>query len=85
MDTHSLIAWLIIGAVAGWLAGIVMKGGGFGLLGDIVVGIIGAFIGGWLAGVLHINIGGGWINTILTATVGAIVLLAVLRLVRRRA
>lgn len=73
----------MIGAIAGWLAGVLVKGGGFGLLGDIVVGIIGAFIGGWLAGVLHINVGGGWISTILTAAVGAIILLLVLRLVRR--
>lgn len=84
MDTHSLIAWLIIGAVAGWLAGSFVKGGGFGLIGDIVVGIIGAFIGGWLAGVLHISLGGGWISSILTAAVGAILLLIILRVVRRR-
>jgi len=84
MDTHSLIAWLIIGAVAGWLAGSFVKGGGFGLIGDIVVGIIGAFIGGWLAGVLHISLGGGWISSILTAAVGAILLLIILRAVRRR-
>lgn len=83
MDSHSIIAWIVIGAIAGWLAGVLVKGGGFGLLGDIVVGIIGAFIGGWLAGVLHINVGGGWISTILTAAVGAIILLLVLRLVRR--
>jgi uncharacterized membrane protein YeaQ/YmgE (transglycosylase-associated protein family) len=83
MDSHSLIAWLIIGAIAGWLAGTFVRGGGFGLLGDIVVGIIGAFIGGWLAGVLHIHVGSGWVSTILTAAAGAIVLLVVLRAVRR--
>jgi uncharacterized membrane protein YeaQ/YmgE (transglycosylase-associated protein family) len=83
MDSHSIIAWIVIGAVAGWLAGVLVRGGGFGLLGDIVVGIIGAFIGGWLAGVLHIHVGGGWISTIITAAVGAAVLLLVLRLVRR--
>jgi uncharacterized membrane protein YeaQ/YmgE (transglycosylase-associated protein family) len=85
MESHSLIAWLVIGAVAGLLAGILVKGGGFGLLGDIVVGIIGAFIGGWLAGVLHIHIASGWINGIITATIGAVLLLALLRAVRRRA
>ena len=83
MASHSLIAWLIIGAIAGWLAGTFVKGGGFGLLGDIVVGIIGAFIGGWLAGVLHIHIGTGWISEIIVAAVGAAVLLLLLRLVRR--
>jgi uncharacterized membrane protein YeaQ/YmgE (transglycosylase-associated protein family) len=83
MDTHSLIAWLIIGAIAGWLAGTFVKGGGFGLIGDIVVGIVGAFIGGWLAGMLHIHVGAGWIGSILTAAVGAVLLLIILRAVRR--
>ncbi len=83
MDTHGLIVWLVIGAVAGWLAGTLMKGGGFGLIGDIVVGIVGAFIGGWLAGILHINIGGGLISSILTATAGAVVLILILRMVKR--
>ena len=83
MNTHGLIAWLIIGLVAGWLAGTFVKGGGFGLIGDIVVGIIGALIGGWLAGVLHIHVGSGMISSILTAFVGAALLILVLRLVRR--
>ena len=83
MDTHSLIVWLIIGAIAGWLAGTFVRGGGFGLIGDIVVGIIGAFIGGWLAGVLHVHVGTGIISAIITAAAGAVVLLVVLRAVRR--
>ena len=83
MDGHGFIAWIIIGALAGWLAGIVVKGGGFGLIGDIVVGVIGAFVGGWLAGVLHIHIGSGMISSIITATIGAVILIVVLRLVRR--
>jgi uncharacterized membrane protein YeaQ/YmgE (transglycosylase-associated protein family) len=83
MEPHSLIAWLIIGAIAGWLAGTFVKGGGFGLIGDIVVGIIGAFIGGWLAGVLHVHVGSGWISSIITAAVGAALLLVLLRAVRR--
>ena len=83
MGEHGIIAWIIIGAVAGWLAGAFVKGGGFGLIGDIVVGIIGAFIGGWLAGVLHIHVGSGWISSIITAAVGAIVLLVILRAIRR--
>ncbi len=81
--THGILAWLIIGAVAGWLAGLVMKGSGFGLLVDIVVGIVGAFIGGWLSGLLGISLGGGLIASIVTATVGAIALLFVVRLFRR--
>jgi uncharacterized membrane protein YeaQ/YmgE (transglycosylase-associated protein family) len=80
---HGLIAWLIIGLVAGWLAGMFVKGGGFGIIGDIVVGIIGAVIGGWLARhVLHIT-AGGMISSIVTATVGAVILIAVLRLIKR--
>lgn len=80
---HGIIAWLIIGAVAGWLAGVLVKGGGFGLIVDIIVGIVGAFIGGWLAGVLHISLGGGWIGSIITAVIGAVILLFIIRLFRR--
>ena len=83
MASHGLIAWLIIGAIAGWLAGTFVKGGGFGLLGDIVVGIIGAFVGGWLAGVLNIHIGTGWISAIIVSAIGAVLLLVILRAVRR--
>jgi uncharacterized membrane protein YeaQ/YmgE (transglycosylase-associated protein family) len=77
------IAWLIVGAIAGWLAGVLVKGGGFGILVDIIVGIVGAFIGGWLAGVLGIHVGGGWIASIVTATVGAVILLFILRIIKR--
>lgn len=83
MPVHGIIMWLVIGAIAGWLAGSLVKGGGFGLLGDIVVGIVGAFVGGWLAGILHIGIGGGFISSIITATVGAVILILVLRLIKR--
>jgi uncharacterized membrane protein YeaQ/YmgE (transglycosylase-associated protein family) len=77
------IAWLIVGAIAGWLAGVLVKGGGFGILVDIIVGIVGAFIGGWLAGVLGLHVGGGWIASIVTATVGAVILLFILRIIKR--
>ena len=80
---HGIIAWIIIGAIAGWLAGVLVKGGGFGLIVDIIVGIVGAFIGGWLAGVLHISLGGGWIGSIITAVIGAVILLFIVRLFRR--
>jgi uncharacterized membrane protein YeaQ/YmgE (transglycosylase-associated protein family) len=80
---HGIIAWLIIGAIAGWLAGVLVKGGGFGLIVDIIVGIVGAFIGGWLAGVLGISLGGGWIGSIITAVIGAVILLFVIRLIKR--
>lgn len=80
---HGIIAWLVIGAIAGWLAGVLVKGGGFGLIVDIIVGIVGAFIGGWLAHVLHISLGSGWIGSIITAVIGAVILLFIIRLVRR--
>lgn len=83
MDTHGIIVWVIIGAIAGWLAGTLVKGGGFGLIADIVVGIVGAFIGGWLSGVLHVSIGSGLISSIITATVGAIILIVILRMIAR--
>jgi uncharacterized membrane protein YeaQ/YmgE (transglycosylase-associated protein family) len=79
----AVLRYATIGAVAGWLAGILMKGGGFGLVGDIVVGIIGAFIGGYLASALHISIGTGMISSIITATIGAILLILIVRMVKR--
>lgn len=82
MDLTSLLIFLAIGAIAGWLAGQLMKGGGFGLLGDLVVGILGALVGGWLFGVLGIAVG-GLIGSIITATIGAIVLLFLVRLVKK--
>ena len=80
---QAIIVWLIIGAVAGWLAGKIVEGTGFGLIVDIIVGIVGALIGGWLAGVLGVDIGGGLIGSIIVAVVGAVVLLFVLRLIKR--
>jgi uncharacterized membrane protein YeaQ/YmgE (transglycosylase-associated protein family) len=83
MDAHGIIVWLIVGAIAGWLAGRLVRGGGFGLIGDIVVGIVGALIGGWLAGVLGISIGSGFIASIITAVIGAVILLLILRAIKR--
>jgi uncharacterized membrane protein YeaQ/YmgE (transglycosylase-associated protein family) len=78
-----LIWFLIIGAIAGWLAGQFMKGSGFGLLGDIIVGVIGAFLGGWLFGKLGLWPGGGLVGSLIVAFVGAIILLFLVRLIRR--
>ena len=75
---------LVIGAIAGWLAGVLVKGGGFGLLVDIVVGILGAVIGGWLAGLLGIGFS-GILGSIVIALIGAVILLLVIRLFRRAA
>lgn len=82
MDLMSILIFLAIGAVAGWLAGIIMKGGGFGLLGDIVIGIIGAVVGGVVFGLLGISTS-GLIGSIITATAGAVLLLYVARLLKK--
>jgi uncharacterized membrane protein YeaQ/YmgE (transglycosylase-associated protein family) len=82
MDPQALVIWLLIGAAAGWLAGQVMKGGGFGLVGDIIVGIVGAFIAGELFPRLGFDLGGGILGAIIAAAIGACLLLFVLRLIR---
>lgn len=82
-----ILSWIVVGLIAGWLSGKMMKGGGFGLLGDIIVGVAGGLIGGWLAGKLfHIAnaVSGINITSILIAFLGSIVLLAVIRLLGGR-
>jgi uncharacterized membrane protein YeaQ/YmgE (transglycosylase-associated protein family) len=74
--------FLIIGIVAGWLAGTIMRGGGFGLIGDLIVGVIGAFLGGWLLGMIGFH-AGGTLGELITATIGAIVLILIVRLFKR--
>ena len=81
LSNESLIVILLVGVVAGWLAGQIVRGGGFGLIGDLVVGIVGAFIGDWLLPRLNIHLGVGTLALIINATIGAIVLLLILRLV----
>jgi uncharacterized membrane protein YeaQ/YmgE (transglycosylase-associated protein family) len=84
MTVESIVIWLIVGAIAGWLAGMVVKGGGFGLIGDIIVGIVGGLIAGWLLPRIGIVIGGGeFIGPIINAFIGAVILLIILRLIRR--
>ena len=78
-----MLWFLVIGVIAGWLAGNIMKGGGFGLIGDLVVGVVGSFIGGYLFGYLGLGNAYGTFGEIGMATVGAIVLLGVIRLIRR--
>lgn len=75
--------FIIIGGVAGWLAGNIMRGGGFGLLVNIIVGVVGALIGGWVFGVLGIGTGDGLIGSLITALVGSILLLWVISLFKR--
>jgi uncharacterized membrane protein YeaQ/YmgE (transglycosylase-associated protein family) len=83
MDLQSLIVLLLVGLVAGWLAGQFVKGGGFGLIGDIIVGIVGALIAGWLFPYLGISLGGGILGAIISATIGAVILLVIIRLIKR--
>ena len=83
MTLEAILIILVIGAVAGWLAGQIVRGMGFGLIGNIVVGIVGAFIAGWLLPRIGIVIGGGMIAAIINATIGAVVLLVILGLIRR--
>ena len=75
--------FIIVGLVAGWLAGVIMKGGGFGVVGDIVVGIIGALLGGWLFSTMGVSAGGGLLGAIIVALIGAIILIFLLRLIKR--
>jgi len=81
-----LLTWIVVGAIAGWLAGQVMKGSGFGLIGDIVIGVIGALVGGWLAGTFFKvpdAISGFNLTTIVVAFLGAVVVLFIARLLKR--
>jgi uncharacterized membrane protein YeaQ/YmgE (transglycosylase-associated protein family) len=77
------IYWLLVGLIAGWLAGKVMKGGGYGVLVDILLGIVGGIVGGWVFGALGIWPGGGIIGSILVAFVGAVILVWITRLLKR--
>jgi uncharacterized membrane protein YeaQ/YmgE (transglycosylase-associated protein family) len=83
MAPEIIVIWLVIGAIAGWLAGQIVKGGGFGLIGDIVVGIVGAVVAGWLLPRIGVFLGGGYIAEVINAVIGAVVLLVVARLVKR--
>ncbi|MFY2764020.1 GlsB/YeaQ/YmgE family stress response membrane protein [Arenimonas sp. MALMAid1274] len=82
MSVENLLIFLLIGALAGWLAGVVVKGRGLGVLGNIVVGVIGAFLGGWLLPQLGVSFG-GTVGLFLTAFIGAVILLAIILLIKR--
>ena len=83
MDAQTLFVFLIVGAVAGWLAGVIVKGHGFGLVGNIIVGIVGAFLAGWLLPMLGIAIGGGIVAAIIDALIGAVILLVIIGFIKR--
>lgn len=80
----SLVIFIVVGAIAGWLAGMLFKGTGFGLLGDIVVGILGSILGGWIARYMHIHTLRGMVGHIIVATVGAFILLLIIKLIKKR-
>ncbi len=82
MSNQSLLIILVVGVVAGWLAGQIMRGSGFGIIGDLIVGILGAFFGGWLLPQLGVHLGSGLVPAIINATIGAVVLLFLIGLVR---
>ena len=77
------IAWIVVGLVAGWLAGQLMKGGGYGVVVDIILGILGGIVGGWVFGLLGLSSGGGMIGSIVVAFVGAVILVGITRLLKR--
>jgi uncharacterized membrane protein YeaQ/YmgE (transglycosylase-associated protein family) len=79
LDPGGLLAWLLVGLVAGFLAGQVMKGSGYGIVGDILMGIVGAFVGGFLASLLGITGTAGLLGSIIVAFIGAVVLIALVR------
>ena len=83
MALEAILIILLIGAIAGWLAGLIVRGMGFGLIGNIVVGIVGAFIAAWLLPQLGIALGTGYVRDIVHATIGAVILLVILGLIRR--
>lgn len=83
MTIEALLIILLIGAVAGWLAGLIVKGYGFGLIGNIVVGIVGAFIANLILPFAGLSLGGGIVGSIIAATLGAVILLFLIRLIRR--
>jgi uncharacterized membrane protein YeaQ/YmgE (transglycosylase-associated protein family) len=82
MDLTSLLIFLALGAIAGWLAGLIMKGGGFGLFVNIIVGIVGAIVGGWVFGLFGFE-STGLIGSMITAVVGAVILLAIIGLFKK--
>ncbi len=78
-----IVAWIIVGLIAGWLAGRVMKGGGYGVVVDIILGLLGGVLGGWIFAKLGVSTGGGMIGSIIVAFIGAVILVGITRLLKR--
>ena len=79
----SFVWFILVSLDAGWLAGVVMKSGGYGILGDIIIGVVGALLGGWLFGILGLGAGGGLLGSIVVAFIGACILIFLIRLLKR--
>jgi uncharacterized membrane protein YeaQ/YmgE (transglycosylase-associated protein family) len=84
LEPGGIIAWLVVGLIAGWLAGLVMKGGGYGVIGDIVIGIVGAFVGGFVFSLITGGGTAGFWGSIAVAFVGAVILIAIVRMLPGR-
>ena len=84
MTVESLVILLIVGLVAGWLAGLIWKRSGFGLVWNLVFGVAGSFLGKWIFGILGIQIGGRWVGPIISALAGALVILAILNFIQKK-
>lgn len=78
-----ILAWIVVGLIAGWLAGQVMKGGGYGMVADIILGLLGGVLGGWIFEKLGVSTGGGMIGSIIVALIGAVILVGITRLLKR--
>ena len=78
-----ILAWIVVGLIAGWLAGQLMKGGGYGMIADIILGLVGGLLGGWIFGKLGISAGSGMIGSIIVAFIGAVILVVITRLLKR--
>ena len=78
-----ILAWIVVGLIAGWLAGQVMKGGGYGLVADIILGLLGGVLGGWIFEKLGASTGGGMLGSIIVAFIGAVILVGITRLLKR--
>ena len=83
--TEAQVLWIGIGGLAGWLAGLVLKGSGYGRAGDIIIGIVGGFIGGWLAEILGLEVGNDMVPSLITAVFGAAIFISVMRMFARAA
>jgi len=84
LNPGGIVAWIIIGLLAGWLAGVIMPGRGFGLIGDLIIGLVGAFIGGLIVNVLAPNVTFGFWGSLLVALIGACILVAILHAITGR-